>query len=176
VHIAVFVYSDQKISDTLGGVHDKGVEDIKVLIDPDFYGQPYSKAYDAIGVCPVPGKRKSKIKVKPWQNPITTVGFPTAPAGDRGVHSKMAILDGRLVITGSHNWSNSGNYSNDETLIAIDNPTVAAHYEREFSRLYGTAVVGLNSLPHAQKCGSDSLVSPTQPATPTELEPIPSDN
>ena len=176
VHIAVFVYSDQKISDTLGGVHDKGVEDIKVLIDPDFYRQPYSKAYEAMGVCPVPGKRKSKIKVKPWQNPITTVGFPTAPTGDRGVHSKMAILDGRLVITGSHNWSNAGNYSNDETLIAIDNPTVAAHYEREFSRLYGTAVVGLNSLPRAQKCGSDSLVSPTQPATPTELESIPSDN
>lgn len=152
LHIAVFVYSDQKISDTVGGVHDKGVEDIKVLIDPDFYRQPYSKAYDAMGVCPPPGKRNSKIKVKPWQNPITTVGFPTGPMGDRGVHSKMAILDGILVITGSHNWSISGNYSNDETLIAIENPTVAAHYEREFSRLYKTAVVGMESMPHAQKC------------------------
>jgi len=172
VHIAVFVYSDQTISDTLGEVHDKGVEDIKILIDPDFYRQRYSKAYDAIGVCPKPGKRKSKIKVKPWQNPISTVGFPIAPTGDRGVHSKMAILDGTLVIAGSHNWSISGNYSNDETLIAIENPTVAAHYEREFSRLYRTAVVGLKSLPHAQKCGSDILVTPTQSTTPTALEPI----
>jgi phosphatidylserine/phosphatidylglycerophosphate/cardiolipin synthase-like enzyme len=176
VHIAVFVYSDQTISDTLDKVRDKGVEDIKVLIDPDFYGKPYSKAYDAMGVCPAPSKRKSKIKVKPWNRPLTTVGYPTAPAGDRGVHSKMAILDGRLVIAGSHNWSISGNYSNDETLIAIDNPTVAAHYEREFSRLYGTAVVGLKSLPHARKCGSDVLVSPTQPSTPTKSEPIFSDN
>ncbi|HEY9636519.1 MAG TPA: phosphatidylserine/phosphatidylglycerophosphate/cardiolipin synthase family protein [Coleofasciculaceae cyanobacterium] len=176
VHIAVFVYSDQKISDTLGEVHDKGVEDIKVLIDPDFYRQPYSKAYDALGVCPAVGKRKGKIKVKPWQHPITTVGFPTGSTGDRSVHSKMAILDSRLVITGSHNWSNSANYSNDETLIAIDNPTVAAHYEREFSRLYGTAVIGLGSLPHAQKCSSDGLVSPTQPSTSIESEPISSDN
>ena len=152
VHIAVFVYSDQKISDTLSGVHEKGVEDIKVLIDPDFYRQPYSKAYDALGVCPPPGKRNSKIKVKPWQQPINTVGFPTAPMGDRGVHSKMAILDGTLVITGSQNWSVAGNYSNDETLIAIQNPIVAAHYEREFSRLYKTAVLGLESLPRAQKC------------------------
>jgi phosphatidylserine/phosphatidylglycerophosphate/cardiolipin synthase-like enzyme len=176
VHIAVFVYSDQTISDTLGEVRDRGVEDIKVLVDPDFYGQPYSKAYDAIGVCPTPGKRKSKIKVKPWQNPITTVGFPLAPTGDRGVHSKMAILDGRLVIAGSHNWSNAGNYSNDETLIAIDNPIVAAHYEQEFSRLYGTAVLGLNSLPRAQKCQTNRLVSPTQPALPTELDAISSDN
>ena len=161
VHIAVFVYSDQTISDTLSEVRDKGVQDIKVLIDPDFYRQPYSKAYDALGVCPVPGKRKSNIKVKPWDNPITTVGFPTGRTGDRGVHSKMAILDGRVAIAGSQNWSEAGNYSNDETLIAIDNPTVAAHYEREFGRLYKTAVVGLKSLPHAQACGSDAVDSPT---------------
>jgi phosphatidylserine/phosphatidylglycerophosphate/cardiolipin synthase-like enzyme len=170
VHIAVFVYSDQTISDTLEEVHDRGVEDIKVLIDSDFYRQPYSKAYDALGVCPTPGKRRYRIRVKPWQHPITTVGFPVATTGDRGVHSKMAILDGRVVITGSHNWSNSGNYSNDETLIAIANPTVAAHYEREFSQLYKTAVLGKESLPHAQKCDSDILVSPTQPTTSTELE------
>ena len=165
VHIAVFVYSDQQISDTLAGVHDKGVKDIKVLIDPDFYRQPYSKAYDALGVCPPPGKRNSKIKVLPWQHPITTVGFPTAPMGDRGVHSKMAILDGVLAIAGSQNWSISGNYSNDETLIVIENPTVAAHYEREFSRLYKTAVVGLSSLPRAQKCRS------THPSIITESKP-----
>jgi phosphatidylserine/phosphatidylglycerophosphate/cardiolipin synthase-like enzyme len=171
VHIAVFVYSDQKISDTLGEVRDRQVEDIKVLIDPDFYKQPYSKAYDAMGVCPSPGKKASKIAVKPWKNPITTVGYPTAPTGDRGVHSKMAVLDSRVAIAGSHNWSNSGNYSNDETLIAIDNLTVAAHYEREFSRLYKTAVLGLKSLPHTQKCSSNDLVNPVQTTTPTELEP-----
>jgi phosphatidylserine/phosphatidylglycerophosphate/cardiolipin synthase-like enzyme len=176
VHVALFVYSDQKISDTLGEVHDRGVDDIKMLIDKDFYSQPYSKAYDALGVCPASGKRKSKIKAKPWQRPISTVGYPKGSTGDRGVHSKMAILDGRLVIAGSHNWSNSGNYLNDETLLAIDNPTVAAHYEREFSRLFSTAVVGVKSLPHAQTCESGGLASPMQPTTPTELESSPSEN
>ena len=176
VHIAVFVYSDQQISDTLDKRHEQGVQDIKVLIDQDFYGKSYSKAYDAMGVCPRPGKRKSKIIVKPWQHPIATVGYPIAPAGDRGVHSKMAILDGRLTIAGSHNWSNSANYLNDETLIAIDNPTVAAHYEREFSRLYGTAMLGVKTLPHAQTCSRDMLVNPTQPTNPTESESIYSDN
>lgn len=176
VHVAVFVYSDQTISDTLGEIHNQGVKDIKVLIDPDFYRKPYSKAYDAMGVCPPPGKKKSKITVKPWSNPITTVGYPTAPAGDRGVHSKMAIVDGRLVIAGSHNWSISGNYSNDETLVAIDNPIVAAHYEREFNRLYQTAVIGLKSLPHAYKCGSQVLVSPTPLTTSPEAETLFPDN
>ncbi|KYC43967.1 phospholipase [Scytonema hofmannii PCC 7110] len=152
VHIAVFVYSDQKISDTLGEVRDRGVEDIKVLVDPDFFRQPYSKAYDAMGVCPLANKSSRFIKVKPWKRPITTVGFPTGPVGDRGVHSKMAVLDGVLAIAGSHNWSNSGNYFNDETLVFIKNSIVAAHYEREFSRLYETAELGLKTLPSAQKC------------------------
>lgn len=152
VHVALFVFSAQNISDTLGNVHDKGVEDIKLLIDPDFFRQSYSKAYDAMGVCPRPGKKNSRIKVKPWKKPITTVGFPIAPRGDRAVHSKMAVVDGVLVITGSHNWSDAGNYTNDETLIAIQNPIVAAHYEREFNRLYETAQLGLKTIPHAQKC------------------------
>ncbi|MBF2008462.1 MAG: phosphatidylserine/phosphatidylglycerophosphate/cardiolipin synthase family protein [Chlorogloeopsis fritschii C42_A2020_084] len=171
VHVAVFVFSDQKISDTLSRVYDKGVKDIKLLIDPDFFGQPYSKAYDALGVCPRPGKKTYSIKVNPWKNPLTTVGFPIAPTGDRGVHSKMAILDGELVITGSHNWSNSGNYLNDETLIFIQNPTVAAHYEREFSRLYKTAQVGLATLPRAQKCQAQFL-----PQTTSESESLPTEN
>jgi len=63
VHIMVFGLFRPKISD-LSRVHGKRWEDIKVLIDPDFYRQP--KAYDALGVCP-PGKRISKIK-GPWQN------------------------------------------------------------------------------------------------------------
>lgn len=176
VHIAVFVFSDQQISDTLGTVRAQGVEDIKVLIDEDFYRQPYSKAYDAMGVCPPISNKNSKVKVNPWKNPITTVGFPTSLTGDRGVHSKMAILDGKVVIAGSHNWSKAANYSNDETLVAIENPKVAAHYEREFSRLYKTAVIGLKSLPTAQKCGSNILVNPAQLTTPTELELFPSDN
>ena len=171
VHMALFVYSDQNISDTLGDVHEQGVEDVKVLVDPDFLGKPYSKAYDAMGVCPRLDKKNHHIKVKPWKHPITTVGYPVAPSGDRGVHSKMAILDEFLVITGSHNWTNSGNYSNDETLIFIQNPTVAAHYEREFSRLYRTAKVGLKTLPHTHKCGDILLKT-----TPSSTEPTESDD
>jgi phosphatidylserine/phosphatidylglycerophosphate/cardiolipin synthase-like enzyme len=151
IHIAVFVFSDREISDTLAAVHDAGIEDIKVLIDPDFYRQSYSKAYDALGLCPSRQKKKM-TEIKPWHRPITTVGFPKATTGDRGVHSKMAILDARKAIAGSHNWSESANYSNDETLAIIDNPTVAAHYEREFNRLYATAILGKASMPQAKAC------------------------
>jgi len=51
------------------------------------------------------------------------------------------------------NWS-LGNYSNDETLIAIENPTIAAIIMSvNSSYLYkNEVVVGLESLAHAQKC------------------------
>ncbi|MBO3459647.1 phospholipase D-like domain-containing protein [Aetokthonos hydrillicola Thurmond2011] len=176
VHMALFVYSAQMISDTLNYVHNQGVEDIKILIDPDFFAQPYSKAYDAMGLCPHSRKKRRFAQVHPWKHPITTVGFPISPKGDRGVHSKMAILDGVLVITGSHNWSNSGNYSNDETLVFVQNTTVAPHYEREFNRLYQTAKVGLSALPHAQPCASSSVNTTEQNPTSTQQEALPMEN
>jgi phosphatidylserine/phosphatidylglycerophosphate/cardiolipin synthase-like enzyme len=58
------------------------------------------------------------------------------------LHHKFAILDRQLVLTGSHNWSKAANHINDETLVAIQNETVAAHYQREFERLYQDATFG----------------------------------
>jgi len=81
----------------------------------------------------------------------------------------MAILD-RILGLQAVKLVYSGNYLNDETLIAIENPTIAAHYEREFSRLYKTAVVGLESLPDAQKCKVDVLaVPPNRPLQQNRL-------
>lgn len=64
----------------------------------------------------------------------------------------MAILDGRMVITGSQNCSVVGNHHNDETLVVIANSLVVRHYEREFQRLCTGAVLGIKSLPQAKKC------------------------
>ena len=75
--------------------------------------------------------------------PLATIGVPTLPQGDL-LHHKFAVLDRRTVIAGSHNWSNAANYNNDETLLVIqDNPTVAAHFNREFDRLYQGGVIGI---------------------------------
>jgi phosphatidylserine/phosphatidylglycerophosphate/cardiolipin synthase-like enzyme len=163
-YLALFVFSDQQISDSLESIRNRGVNDIKVLIDPDFYKQTFSNSYDILGLCP---QGQGNPKIKPWQNPINTVGYPISKKGDRGVHSKMAILDHTLVITGSHNWSDAANYKNDETLIAIENPLVAAHYEQEFNRLYANSVLGKKTLPHASKCQGDGQNNHQQ----TESEP-----
>jgi len=85
---------------------------------------------------------KYQPKNHPWQTPINTVGVPQLPKGDL-LHHKFAVIDGQTVIAGSHNWSTAANKNNDETLLIIQNSRVAAHFEREFARLYQNAQLGI---------------------------------
>ncbi|MEL7052853.1 MAG: phospholipase D-like domain-containing protein, partial [Cyanobacteria bacterium J06588_5] len=63
------------------------------------------------------------------------------PEGDK-LHHKFAVVDDTTVIVGSQNWSHAANTENDETLLVIRNPTVAAHFNREFERLYRAPELG----------------------------------
>lgn len=55
------------------------------------------------------------------------------------MHHKVIILDGRVVITGSYNFSHNAEQINDENLIIIHNAELAAQYETEFERVFGLA-------------------------------------
>lgn len=49
-------------------------------------------------------------------------------------HNKFAIIDGRLVLTGSYNWTlkSEGNWEN---LLILDCPALAKSYESEWERI-----------------------------------------
>ncbi|MBP0015297.1 MAG: DUF655 domain-containing protein [Roseofilum sp. SID3] len=81
---------------------------------------------------------KTEPDNRPWRAKITTVGTPNLPIGDK-LHHKFAVIDQKTVITGSQNWSKAANHKNDETVLILTNPTVAAHFDREFQRLYRSA-------------------------------------
>jgi len=139
VDMALFVFSEQHIANILETDHQRGVEE-RALISRDFAYRPYSEGLAMQGV--VSHSCKYISVQHPWQNPITTVGVPQLPQGEL-LHHKFAVIDGQTVITGSHNWSEAANTKNDETLLVIHNPTVAAHFEREFERLYTNAELGV---------------------------------
>ncbi|TVQ08190.1 MAG: competence protein ComE [Leptolyngbya sp. DLM2.Bin27] len=140
VHLALFVFSEQAISDQLRPVADRGIP-IKTLIDPGFAYRSYSEGLDMLGLT-LPDHNCKRDDSVPWPRPITTVGTPALPPGDK-LHHKFAVLDQNIVLTGSQNWSHAANTTNDENLLVIRNATVAAHFEREFQRLYDGASLGM---------------------------------
>lgn len=142
-NLALFVFSEQQLVDVLRAQHREGAT-IKALIDPSFAYRSYSEGLDMLGVA-LPDRRcRYEKNNRPWQDAITTVGVPILPPGDK-LHHKFAAIDDRMVVTGSHNWSNAANRTNDETLLIVQSPTVAAHFTREFDRLYDNATLGVTS-------------------------------
>ena len=56
------------------------------------------------------------------------------------MHNKLIIVDERIVITGSLNFSTNAEESNDENVIIIENPDVAKLYLQDFDRIWTQAV------------------------------------
>ncbi len=52
----------------------------------------------------------------------------------RTFHHKVIIIDGAAVAIGSFNFSSNASESNDENLLILYDPAVAAQYEQEFVR------------------------------------------
>ncbi|NET58433.1 MAG: competence protein ComE [Symploca sp. SIO2E6] len=140
IDLALFVFSEQRLANTLATTYQQGVQ-IRAIIDPSFAYRYYSEGLDLMGVA-LSNKCQYEADNRPWQEPITTVGVPQLPQGDL-LHHKFGIIDNQTVITGSHNWSAAANHQNDETVLVINSSTVAAHFKREFERLYGKAVQGV---------------------------------
>ena len=70
--------------------------------------------------------------------------------GLRGrIHAKSQVMKERYQ--GTFNWSPSAAHQNDEVLLVIHSPQVAAHFTREMDRLWKGAELGIT--PRLQRCG-----------------------
>lgn len=148
VDLALFVFSEPGLASILQAQSQRGVK-VRGAIDRQFAYREYSSGLTLMGV---EGQNMCQTATTSAQQ-LATIGVPTLPTGDL-LHHKFAIIDRHTVITGSHNWSNAANYSNDETLLVIqNNSTVAAHFDREFARLYEGVVVGLPARIKSKRCG-----------------------
>jgi len=52
------------------------------------------------------------------------------------LHHKYIVVDERIVMTGSLNYSTNAEESNDENILIVDNPEIAALYIQEFDRVW----------------------------------------
>jgi phosphatidylserine/phosphatidylglycerophosphate/cardiolipin synthase-like enzyme len=148
--LALFVFSEPQLGEVLETSATRQVP-IRLLIDREFAYRPYSQMLAMLGVKPC---QSSKRRI--WAKPITTAGVPELPAGDL-LHHKFAVIDKSIVITGSHNWSAAGNHQNDENLLVVESPIVAAHFQREFDGLYRSAKFTVPQKLRA--CGTSTLTN-----------------
>lgn len=138
---ALFVFSDQRIADELEKRNDAGVS-IGVLIEQTFAYRDYSELMDILGVEMLTQKCEAEPGNRPWKKPSLESGKAILPRGDK-LHHKFAVVDDKAVTMGSQNWSENANYVNDETLMVVENATIAQQYDQEYERLKSKALLGV---------------------------------
>jgi phosphatidylserine/phosphatidylglycerophosphate/cardiolipin synthase-like enzyme len=72
-------------------------------------------------------------KLKKEGLPVYTDGNPWV------MHHKVIIIDDRIVIFGSFNFSDNADTQNDENLLIVDNPEIARAFKAEFDRVLALA-------------------------------------
>jgi phosphatidylserine/phosphatidylglycerophosphate/cardiolipin synthase-like enzyme len=116
LYIAMFYLTDVRVANALKNAVSRGVR-VKLI-------------YDALAAAHSSSQHEFlrdsgvEVKIENWGGKM---------------HMKSAIADGKHVLTGSMNWSDSGSNGNDEnTIIIKDNPTLAGQMTDYFNRLWRT--------------------------------------
>jgi len=116
VHVMMYSFTLESVSNALIRANNRGV-DVKVVMEREnAYGK--GSQYEAL--------RAADVDVRLDSNSAL-------------MHDKVAIIDGRFVITGSFNWTASANERNNENLLVIDDRSWAAAYESQFQIMYAAA-------------------------------------
>ena len=118
VHVAMFSFSHSGLKDELIAAKQKGLH-VLVLFDKlQAENTSVDEDLEAAGVV-----------VRRFEN--TRGG-----SGNLGLvelHNKLCVVDGSRVLLGSYNWTNLASYFNDENLVILDSPELAAHANSELA-------------------------------------------
>jgi len=114
INIAMYTFTDREIAQAILKAKDRGV-DIKIYLDRSQVNAKYSKSRYFVNNG-IEGMRISS------NNYI--------------MHNKFAVIDNKIVITGSYNWTASAGERNDENLLVIDNENIIKKYQNQFNNLW----------------------------------------
>lgn len=110
IDVQAYLITAKDIIDALQAAHDRGVR-MRIVLDKNNMGGIYS--YQAFF-------KKSGIAV--WRD-----------GKHKDAHDKYMLIDGKIVITGSFNFTDQAEDQNAENLLVIrDKPEIFAAYEADF--------------------------------------------
>jgi phosphatidylserine/phosphatidylglycerophosphate/cardiolipin synthase-like enzyme len=99
----------------------------------DTMSQRFKAGVDVQGVFETVGSETEAAELRT----LMCRNVPVMQDGNPGfLHHKVIVVDERIVITGSMNFSTNAEESNDENVIIIDNADIARLYLQEFDRVW----------------------------------------
>jgi phosphatidylserine/phosphatidylglycerophosphate/cardiolipin synthase-like enzyme len=113
INIAMYIFTDREIALPLINAQKRGVK-VRVYLDKSQIESKYSQSRFLV---------QKGIKTR-----ISTNNYI--------MHHKFAIIDNRLLLTGSYNWTFSANNRNDENLMVIDDPEIIEIFQNQFVNLW----------------------------------------
>ena len=113
INIAMYIFTDREIALPLVKARERGVK-VRVYLDKEQVDYKYSQSRFLV---------QKGIKTR-----ICTNNYI--------MHHKFAIIDNRLLLTGSYNWTFSANNRNDENLMVIDDPEIIEIFQNQFVNLW----------------------------------------
>ena len=115
IDIPVFYLTEKGVAGDLIAAHLRGVK-VRVLLDATSATNGYSK-HEVLRAAGIP------VKVEDWGGKM---------------HMKSAVIDSRVTIVGSMNWTSAGTRSNDENTVVIYSRRIAKQFEADFDRLWAS--------------------------------------
>ena len=113
INIAMYIFTDREIAVPLVKAQERGVK-VRLYLDKDQVEYQYSQSRFLV---------QKGIKVR-----ISTNNYI--------MHHKFAIIDNRILLTGSYNWTFSANNRNDENLMVINDPEIIEIFQNQFVNLW----------------------------------------
>jgi len=106
----------------------------------DFSGVLIEKANAGVTVQGVFETRQIAAGGDAAWNALTQATVDVRQDGNKyNLHSKVFIVDGQIVVMGSYNFSGNAEDSNDENVLIIHNPEIAAAYFAEWQKVWEKA-------------------------------------
>jgi cardiolipin hydrolase len=113
--ICVFTISDDRITSAIVDAMKNGVE-VRIISDNSKVEDTGSDVED-----------------------LSRVGIPVKlDTTDNHMHHKFCVVDKKIVLTGSYNWTRSAALYNQENIISTDDELVVEKFLSEFEKLWLT--------------------------------------
>jgi phosphatidylserine/phosphatidylglycerophosphate/cardiolipin synthase-like enzyme len=142
--LAVYFSPDDHVQAALLELLDKATTSIYFL-GYSFTSDPLGKAIrsraaEGITVSGIMDADQIKTNTGTEYDAFRQAGLDVRLDGEPGLmHNKVLIIDGETVVTGSYNFTASAEKTNDENLVIIRSPELAAQYYQEFLRIRALA-------------------------------------